>query len=68
MWSKPDTTTDKKKFNQFLSKLLISTCDVFIEIGVFSLSLSAHAVIRKWILLSDLEDKMAGAKVINLFY
>ena len=29
-----------------------------------TLSLSAHAVIRKWILLSDPEDKMAGAKVI----
>jgi len=28
-------------------------------------SFSAHAVIRKWILLSDPEDKMAGAKVIE---
>ena len=27
---------------------------------------SAHAVIRKWILLSDPEDKMAGAKVLVL--
>ena len=28
-------------------------------------SFSAHAVIRKWIPLSDPEDKMAGAKVIE---
>ena len=26
----------------------------------------AHSVLRKWILLSDLEDKMAGAKVRSI--
>jgi len=36
-----------------------------LKLGLSLCHFPAHAVIRKWILLSDPEDKMAGAKVIN---
>jgi len=37
-----------------------------LKLGLSFYNFPAHAVIRRWILLSDPEDKMAGAKVVNL--
>ena len=32
-------------------------------INILSLVVTAHAVVRKWVLLTDPDDKMAGVKV-----